>query len=140
VVGQWQEKAGIRLIVSISALVCGLSLFIVSHATNIYAVYIWAFLTGTGSCFAYMSGLTVVQRWFPKKKGLVAGIVNLFFAASAAIMAPVFSSLLKTLGYVPMNTLIAVVTVCDRISGCAACSNAGESRLWREANGTRNKW
>jgi OFA family oxalate/formate antiporter-like MFS transporter len=111
VVGQWQEKVGIRLIVSISALVCGLSLLIVSHATNIYAVYIWAFLTGTGSCFAYMSGLTVVQRWFPEKKGLVAGIVNLFFAASAAIMAPVFSSLLKTLGYVPMNTLIAVVTV-----------------------------
>lgn len=111
VVGQWQEKVGTRLTVSIGAVVCGLSLFIVSYATNIYMVYLWAFLTGMGSCFVYMSGLTVVQRWFPQKRGLVSGIVNLFFGLSAAIMAPVFGSFLKTLGYVPMNSLITVLTV-----------------------------
>ena len=111
VVGQWQEKVGTRLTISIGALVCGLSLFIVSYATNIYMVYLWAFLTGMGSCFVYIPGLTVVQRWFPQKRGLVSGIVNLFFAVSAAIMAPVFSTLLKTLGYVPMNSVIAIITV-----------------------------
>jgi len=110
-VGRWQEKVDTRLTVSISAVVCGLSLLIASYATSIYMVYLWAFLAGTGSCFVYMSGLTVVQRWFPQKRGLVSGVVNLFFALSAAIMAPVFSSLLKTLGYIAMNRLIAVVTV-----------------------------
>lgn len=109
--GQWQEKAGTRLTVSIGAVICGLSLFIISYATNIYMVYLWAFLTGMGSCFVYIAGLTVVQRWFPDRRGLVSGIVSLFFGLSAAIMAPVFGGLLKTLGYVPMNTLIAVLTV-----------------------------
>ncbi|MFO7772695.1 MAG: MFS transporter [Dehalococcoidia bacterium] len=111
VVGQWQEKVGTRLIVSIGAVVCGLSLLVASYATNIYMVYLWAFLTGMGSCFIYISGLTVVQRWFLEKRGLVSGIVNLFLGLSAAIMAPVFGSLLKTLGYVPMNNLIAVLVV-----------------------------
>jgi len=111
VVGRWQEKVDTRLTVSISAVVCGLSLLIASYATSIYMVYLWAFLAGTGSCFVYMSGLTVVQRWFPQKRGLVSGVVNLFFALSAAIMAPVFGSLLQTLGYVAMNRLIALVTV-----------------------------
>lgn len=111
VVGQWQEKVGTRITVSIGAVICGLSLFVVSHATNIYMVYLWAFLTGMGSCFVYISGLIVVQRWFLEKRGLVSGIVNLFFGLSAAIMAPVFGSLLKTLGYVPMNSLIAILTV-----------------------------
>ncbi|MFO7772694.1 MAG: MFS transporter [Dehalococcoidia bacterium] len=111
VVGQWQEKVGTRLTVSIGTVICSLSLFIVSHASNIHMVYLWAFLTGMGCCFVYISGLTVVQRWFLEKRGLVSGIVNLFFGLSAAIMAPVFGSLLKTLGYVPMNSLIAILTV-----------------------------
>jgi OFA family oxalate/formate antiporter-like MFS transporter len=109
--GRWQEKVGAKLTVSIGAIICGSSLFIASYATNIYLVYLWAFLTGTGSCFVYITGLTVVQRWFVQRRGLASGIVNLFFGLSAAIMAPVFAGLLQTWGYVQMNTLIAVLTI-----------------------------
>lgn len=111
VAGQWQEKIGTKLTVSIGAVICGLSLFIASYATDIYLVYLWAFLTGTGSCFVYITGLTVVQRWFVHRRGLASGIVNLFFGLSAAIMAPVFASLLNTWGYLQMNILIAVLTI-----------------------------
>ena len=111
VAGKWQERIGAKLTVSIGIIICGSSLFIASYATNIYLVYLWAFLIGVGSCFVYITGLTVVQRWFLQRRGLSSGIVNLFFGLSAAIMAPVFASLLKTWGYVQMNTLIAVLTI-----------------------------
>jgi len=111
VVGRWQEKTGTRLMVSISAVVCGLALFVASHAPNIYFIYLWAFLTGASSCFIYMPGLTVVQRWFVGRRGLASGVVNLFFGIGGAAMAPVFPRLLETMGYEPMNRLLAVLIV-----------------------------
>ena len=110
-VGRWQERASTRLIVSLSAIICGLSLFIASYAPSIHFIYLWAFLTGASSCFIYLPGLTVVQRWFVRRRGLASGTVNLFFGIGGAIMAPVFSNLLVTMEYEPMNRLLAILII-----------------------------
>ncbi|MDX2445697.1 MAG: MFS transporter [Desulfobacterales bacterium] len=41
----------------------------------------------------------MVQRWYPERRGLVSGFFNMAFGLSAAIMAPVFSTLLLEWGY-----------------------------------------
>lgn len=110
-VGRWQEKVGTRIMISIGALICGLNVFIAAYASNLYILYLWAFLNGTASCFIYVPALTSVQRWFVGRRGLISGVVNLVFGMSAAIMAPVFSSMLKSMGYVSMNILIAVISL-----------------------------
>jgi len=110
-VGRWQEKVGTRIMISIGALLCGLNVFIVTYASHLYMLYLWAFLNGTASCFIYIPALTSVQRWFPGKRGLVSGVVNLVFGISAAIMSPIFSGMLKSKGYVPMNVMIAVMAL-----------------------------
>lgn len=117
VVGQWQERTGARLMVSISAVVCGLALLAASHAPSIHFIYLWAFLTGASSCFIYLPGVTIVQRWFVRKKGLASGTVNLFFGIGGAIMAPVFSGLLLTMGYEPMNRLLAPLIIGTGVIG-----------------------
>jgi OFA family oxalate/formate antiporter-like MFS transporter len=106
-VGHWQERLGTRKMITIGALLCGLNAFLIAYASTLPMLYLWAFLNGTASCFIYIPALTTVQRWFPEKKGLVSGIVNLAFGFSAAIMAPLFSHLLQTIGYTPMNILLA---------------------------------
>ncbi len=116
-VGRWQERASTRLIVSLSAVICGLSLFIASYAPSIHFIYLWAFLTGASSCFIYLPGLTVVQRWFVRRRGLASGAVNLFFGIGGAIMAPVFSNLLLTMGYEPMNRLLVVLIMATGLIG-----------------------
>ena len=52
----------------------------------------------------------MVQRWYPQRRGLVAGFFNMAFGLSAAVMSPVFSLLLSKWGY-ELMTLTA---------GCAA--------------------
>ncbi len=116
-VGQWQERTGARPMVAISAVVCGLALLAASHAPSIHFIYVWAFLTGASSCFIYLPGVTVVQRWFVQKKGLASGTVNLFFGIGGAIMAPVFTNLLMNWGYEPMNRLLAVLIIGTGILG-----------------------
>lgn len=89
----------------------GLNVLNVAFASRLYMIYLWAFLTGVSASFIYLPGLTTVQRWYPEKRGLVSGIVNLMFGLSGAIMSPVFSQLLKSMGYVSMNLLVSIIVL-----------------------------
>ena len=106
-VGRWQEKFGIKRMITIGALICGLSVFIAAYASNLYMLYLWAFLTGVSTAFIYIPALTTVQRWYPARRGLVSGIVNFVFGFSAAIMSPLFRHMFESMGYIPMNLTVA---------------------------------
>ncbi len=112
--GKVQEKYGTRVVIRIGSAIVGLAAVVSAFASNIYMIYAWAALNGTGASLIYIPGLTTVQKWFPEKRGLVSGIVNLSFAISAAIMAPVFAYMFKLLPYQTMNLVIgfAALVVC----------------------------
>ena len=110
-VGRWQEKFGIKRMITTGVLICSLCVLIVIYASNVYMVYLWAFLTGTSSAFILIPALTTVQRWYPMRRGLVSGIVNLFFGLSAAIMSPLFRHMFESMGYVSMCLLVAAVAL-----------------------------
>jgi len=110
-VGRWQEKHGTRPMITIGVILTGLDMFLIAHATNLFWLYLWAFIMGTASCFLYIPGLTTAQRWFPARRGLVAGIVNFTFGVAAAVMAPLFGLLLNSLGYALMNYALGIVTL-----------------------------
>ena len=105
-VGRWQERWGTRKLITLGALLCGLNTFLIAYADRLWLLYLWAFLNGAASSFIYIPGLTTVQRWFPEKRGLVSGLVNLVFGLSAAIMAPIFNYLLHASGYRTMNLFL----------------------------------
>jgi OFA family oxalate/formate antiporter-like MFS transporter len=108
-VGRWQERLGSRAMISIGAIICGLDAIFVAYASSLWMVYAWAFLVGMSSAFVYIPALTTVQRWFPMRRGLVSGIVNLMFGVSAAIMAPIFGYMIETTGYLRMNICFGLI-------------------------------
>jgi len=97
--GRLMRKFGAARLTAFSGLLCGSSVVLVAFATDIRNVYTWAFLVGASSAFIYLPALTVVQAWFPHRRGLVSGLVNMVFALSAAVMAPLFSAGLEMFGY-----------------------------------------
>jgi len=111
VTGRLQERIGPRLVTAIAAILCSLGVFMVGHAASIRWVYLWAFTTGAASAFAYLPALTVAQRWFPERRGLVTGLVSMSFGISGAVMAPVFNHLFHQMGYVSMTRSLAIVTL-----------------------------
>ncbi len=110
-VGRWQERYGTRTMIIIGIIGCSLSVIVAGLATSLTWIYAWAFLTGMFSSFVYLPVLTVVQRWYPQKRGLVSGIVSLVFGMSAAVMGPVFCHMLKITGYTPMIVIVAVLSL-----------------------------
>jgi OFA family oxalate/formate antiporter-like MFS transporter len=106
-VGRWQERWGTRRMILLGAVLFGLNQFLVAFADRLWMIYAWAFINGATASFIYIPGLTTAQRWFPEKRGLVSGIVNLVYGLSAAVMSPLFGYLLLRLGYQSMNILLA---------------------------------
>lgn len=116
-VGRWQERYGTRMMIAIGIILCSLSILIVAYASSILMVYAWAFLTGIASSFVYIPALTIVQWWYPGRKGLVTGFVSMVFGISAAIMSPLFGKMLISMGYVSMNLSIALLTLAFGLVG-----------------------
>ncbi len=116
-VGRWQEHYGIRKMIFLGIILTACSCVVAAYATSIYMVYVWAFLNGLASSFVYIPTLTLVQRWYPEKKGLVSGTVSMIFGLAAAIMAPIFGKMLAALGYQPMNLALALLTLAIGLAG-----------------------
>ena len=116
-VGRWQEHYGTRKMITLGIILTACSSVVAAYATSIYMVYAWAFLNGLASSFVYIPTLTLVQRWYPEKKGLVSGVVSMVFGLAAAIMAPLFGKMLATLGYQSMNLALALLTLAVGLTG-----------------------
>ncbi len=132
-VGRWQERYGTRKMVTLGVILTSLASVTVAYASSIYAVYAWAFLNGLAACFVYIPTLSLVQWWYPEKKGLVSGIVSTVYGLSAAIMSPLFGRMLVSMGYVSMNLSIAALTLVIGLTGAyfaSAPESLGKSALY----------
>lgn len=110
-VGRLQEKYGLRTMMTAGVIICGLNMLIIAFATRLFELYLWASITGLVFSSIYVPGITTVQRWYPARRGLVSGIVNLSFGVSAAAMSPIFAMMLDAMDYVSMNILLTAVTL-----------------------------
>jgi OFA family oxalate/formate antiporter-like MFS transporter len=115
--GRWQEKHSPGKLAALGAVLCGSSVIWLGRAENMTAVNAWAFLVGVSSAFIYVPALTVVQRWYPERRGLVSGFFNMAFGLAAAVMSPVFTALLSSWGYETINLVFGCVAL---IIGLAA--------------------
>ena len=109
--GSVHPKIGTRRSFLIGTVILFACMMVANQIDNIVFVYIWAFLNGAGTGFIYGPSLTTVQHWFPQRRGLATGIVNLFFGTSAAVMSPVYALLQNRLGYKTMNYVVLAMIV-----------------------------
>ncbi len=106
-VGRWQERLGTRRLVFAGQALTAAALVLAAFAPSMVAIYLWAFAVGAASCFVYIPTQTAAQLWWPRRRGLASGVVNLAFAGSAAVMAPVFRAATESFGYRTMNLATA---------------------------------
>lgn len=109
--GKLHVMLGTKKCMRIGTLILVAAMLVLNFAQNIYMVYVWAFLNGSGSCFFYGPGLTTVQKWFPQRRGLVTGIVTLIFGISGAVMAPILHVMIKSMGYEMMNYAVIAMLI-----------------------------
>jgi len=147
-VGRWQERYGIRRMITLGVLLTACGCILAAFAESIIMVYAWAFINGAASCFVYIPALTLVQQWYPHRKGLVSGTVSMVFGLAAAIMSPLFGMMLNSFGTRNMSLLLAALTLTIGLLGAYFARERDDRRAERQnekldavkqQNGIRNE-
>jgi OFA family oxalate/formate antiporter-like MFS transporter len=97
--GRWQECIGPGRLAAMGGILCGGGTILLGFASSMAHVYLWSFLVGASSSFIYIPALTVVQYWYPQRRGLVSGVTNMVFGLSGAFLSPVCGLMMAYWGY-----------------------------------------
>ena len=100
-----------RARIATGTVIFALSLAIVAWATQLWQLYLWAFVSGFSSVLLYVPAVMLPQMWVPRRRGLASGVVSMTFGLAAAPMAPVLGWMLTAWGYRPMLLVLLVVTL-----------------------------
>src|SRR5437773_10044765 len=106
--GRIQDKFGPRLCAFAGALLVSLGFFLASMTTSLLFLYIvFGVIVGAGNGFGYATPIPVASIWFPDKRGLVVGLMVGAYGASSAIIGPMATRWIDSMGWRPTFQLLS---------------------------------
>lgn len=98
--GRLTDRYGPRSVILIGALFSGLGYILISRVTALWQLYLfYGFISGIGLSSAWAPPLSVVSRWFWKRKALMSGMVMAGPALGITLIPLIFSSLIALWGW-----------------------------------------
>ena len=107
--GRMQDVRGPRLCAFLGAVLVSLGFFLASLTASLVYLYLIFAVVGAGNGFGYATPMPVASKWFPDKRGLVVGLMVGGYGAGSAIIGPVASSLIQSMGWRPTFRLLGAV-------------------------------
>src|SRR5258708_7188009 len=109
--GLWMKRAGPRGVAVVAGLCYGLGVVLAgqvgSHLGLLYLSY--GILGGIGLGLGYIVPVATLIKWFPDKRGMIAGLAVAGFGAGALITAPVAERLISLVGVSQTFTILGLV-------------------------------
>jgi MFS family permease len=116
VCGRLSDRYGPRPIVAIGGLLNGMSFLLTSQISALWHVYLtWGVLMGIGSAFCFIPVMSIIPRWFTKRRGIAMGLV-MAGSALGGVIAPLLTQwLISTSGwryaYIVLGIIILIITI-----------------------------
>src|ERR1035441_2533035 len=97
--GLWMKRSGPRPVALAGAVLYGLGTMLTGSAHSLTALYLtYGVIGGAGLGLGYIVPIATLVRWFPDKRGMIAGLAVAGFGAGALVTAPAANSLIASLG------------------------------------------
>jgi len=99
--GKLAAKLGIRVVVFIGGVILGLGFLLASFVTAQNAWLLWVtygVMGGAGMGFTYSTTIACAQKWYPRKKGLITGIIVSALGFGGVVFTPIIEWLVKIFG------------------------------------------
>jgi OFA family oxalate/formate antiporter-like MFS transporter len=98
--GRIQDKRGPRICAAIGGTLVAAGFVLASFTSSLLFLYVvFGVVVGLGNGFGYATPTPVASKWFPDKRGLVVGLMVGGYGAGSAIIGPVATSLMATMGW-----------------------------------------
>ena len=116
VCGRLSDRYGPRPIVTIGVILTGISFLLTSQISALWHVYLtWGILMGIGTAFSLIPVMSIIPRWFVKRRGMAMGLV-MAGSALGGVIAPLLTQGLISardwrFAYVILGVIIIVLAV-----------------------------
>ena len=99
-----------RYLTFFGGLIGALGFLLSAYANNIWELYItYSVMVGIGDGFLYILPVTVISRWFVKKRALAIGIATAGVPVSGLVVNPLTTWLIESFGYERALVYISVI-------------------------------
>jgi MFS transporter, OFA family, oxalate/formate antiporter len=134
--GLWLNRKGPRVVAITGGVLYGLGVFLASFSANkLWWLYLsYGLIGGLGLGFAYIVPVAVLVKWFPDRRGLIAGIAVGGFGAGALITAPVATYLIRSVGVLDTFAYLGIAYLIITVITAFFMQNPPEG--WRPAGWT----
>ncbi len=110
IAGRLIDKHDPRVVIFGGGCIAALGILLTGFATNWWELYIsYGLFIGLGDAVLYITCVTVVSRWFVKKRALAIGIITTGVPLSGLITNPLIAWLINDFGY--RNALFALAAI-----------------------------
>jgi len=98
-VASFIDKAGPRILMVISGLLCAIGWGSLGHVDSLTSFYLRYSMAGIGVACVYACGVATAVKWFPDRRGMASGIITAGYGMGAAAFNPLFDHLIRSIGY-----------------------------------------
>ncbi|MCI0764083.1 OFA family MFS transporter [Bacillus sp. TL12] len=130
-----QEKWGLRKLIMISGLALGIGLILSSQASSLLMLYVLAgVVVGYADGTAYITSLSNLIKWFPKRKGLIAGISVSAYGTGSLIFKYINAKLIDSVGVSQAFIYWGVIVTTMIVLGACLIRQASEQSTAHATN------
>lgn len=124
VAGRIQDVKGPRICAAIGGVLVSGGFLLSSFTTSLMGLYIaFGVIVGLGNGFGYATPMPVASKWFPDKRGLVVGIMVAGYGAGSALLGPLATRLIGSIGWRPTFQILAGLFFVMTMVGTALIEN-----------------
>lgn len=97
--GRFADKYGARNISIIGGIITGVGWIASSFAPNLITLYLTYGFGSIGVGIIYSTGINTAVKWFPDRRGIAAGIIEIGFGGGAFAISPLLEHIITTYNY-----------------------------------------
>lgn len=123
-IGRLNDQFGPRLVLGISGVLYGIGYALLSQVTEIWQLFLlFGMFIGIGMAAHDVVTLSTVARWFPRRRGVMTGIVKTGTAAGQVAVPPIAALLLVWIGFQHALVVLGVAAICLMIIAALCMAN-----------------